>query len=72
MTRMKLQTTKTTTTTVYYVTLPKFAIEEIAHWPKGMFLEVEWIEKGKNTVINKPYFRISKPDNLWVKNPTPK
>jgi hypothetical protein len=42
-------------------------IEEIAHWPKGMELDVEWVEKGKHITVDKPYFRISKPDNLWSK-----
>lgn len=62
MTRIKLQKH-----TKYHISLPKQIVDEIAHWQKGMELEVEWIEKGKNTVIDKPYFRISKPDNLWSK-----
>ena len=50
----------------YTISLPKLLIEEIAGWRPNEALEVEWIPKGKNTVMNVPYFRISRPDNLWV------
>ena len=46
----------------YQIVLPKQLIEMIAHWPKGISLDVEWIENGNNTVMDKPHFRISKTD----------
>jgi len=52
---------------VYTITLPKYVIEKIAKWFPGQELEVVWIDKEKAIIpFNKPYFRISKPDNLWV------
>ena len=67
MSTVKLQKLNKKTTVTYSIVLPKQLVEEIARWPKGMDLEVEWIEKGKNTTMDKPYFRISRPDNLWSK-----
>lgn len=50
----------------YQIILPKQIVEEIAKWRKGTELAVEWIPKGKHETVNKPYFRISIPDNFWV------
>lgn len=63
---LKLQIKRNKNKVNYHISLPKNFVEEIARWRPGQKLEVTWIEKGKHETLNKPYFRISKPDNLWV------
>ena len=64
----KLQQKKTKGDYVtYQIVLPKQIVEEITRWQKGTDLDIEWIQKGKNTTFDKPYFRISKKDHLWMK-----